>query len=335
MGRSNKRSRLSMDAFDDRPVMPDTVGEAYDMGLAKDARPVLRDVRVDLIDPNPFQARREFADINELAEAIRQQGFTSRLRVRPHPVMEGRYELVYGERRLRAAQAASMQEVPCEIVQQSDAQMLEIGLVENIQRRDLTPMEEARAFQMMLEQRGYTQVQLAERLGKSRGFIRNRLDLLRAPEDVQALVEQRPDMLMAARAVARVREAEQRAPIISDIVSGQVSIDDVEARVRELTDPPSPTPAVEVDVATQASGQEDASSRRPLFVPSTPPQTVIERVLSYDLPRLRLSLARWQQALEKADPEECRLLATELRDDLLPRLEGLTNIAEQRGSGKS
>ncbi len=330
MARPNKHAHLSMDAFDDRAVIPDTIDEAYDMALAKEARSILRDIRVDMIDPNPFQARREFSDIDELAEAIRQHGFTSRLRIRPHPSVEGRYELVYGERRLRAAQAAGLREVPCEIVTQDDAQMLEIGLIENIQRRDLTPLEEARAFQLMRDQRGYTQVELAERLGKSRGFIRNRLDLLRAPSDVQSLVEQRPDTLMIARAVARLPEAEQRAPVISGILSGQLSVEDVEARVRELTEQLAPSAPTHERPASPRTPSSDLSpGHRPVFVPTTPPQTVLGRILSNDLPKMQNSLSRWRQALQNADPEECRSLAAALRSDLLPQLEAMAVAAER------
>ncbi len=104
-------------------------------------QPVLRDLPLDRIDPNPFQARRSFVAIDELAAAIKQQGFISRLRVRPHAEVPDRFQLVYGERRLRAAIAAGLEHVPVEIVTTSDQQMMEIGLLENVQRADLQPLE--------------------------------------------------------------------------------------------------------------------------------------------------------------------------------------------------
>src|SRR3954454_17703413 len=100
MARHKRPTLADMDATS---VMPDTVDEMYDIFLARESKPLLRDVRVDLIEPNPFQARKEFPDIEDLAQPIRRQGFTSRLRVRPHPERESKYQLVYGERRLRAA----------------------------------------------------------------------------------------------------------------------------------------------------------------------------------------------------------------------------------------
>src|SRR3712207_751666 len=233
MARHKRPTLADMDASS---VMPDTVDEMYDIFLARETRPLLRDVRVDLIEPNPFQARKEFADIDELAQAIRKQGFTSRLRVRPHPEVEGRYQLVYGERRLRAAIEAGLAEVPCEIVRHTDVEMAEIGLAENIQRRDLTPLEEAHALKAMVDQRGYSQRELAERLGKSHGYVQHRLDLLRAPEDVQQLVAQRPDSLKAARNIARLPDPAQRQPLIAGVSEGTLTSQEVADRVRALTE---------------------------------------------------------------------------------------------------
>ena len=183
-------------------------------------RSALQDVPLDRILPNPFQARQTFDAIDELAEAIRVQGFVSRLRLRPHPEHPGYFQLVYGERRLRAAAAAGLGEVPCEIAEHSDAEMIEIGLTENIQRRDLDPLEEAHALQTIIDAGGYTIRGLAARLGKSAGYIANRLALLRAPEDVQQLVAQRPGALLAARDLSSIDSEEDRRPFIEGLVSG-------------------------------------------------------------------------------------------------------------------
>ncbi|HEY1015715.1 MAG TPA: ParB/RepB/Spo0J family partition protein [Herpetosiphonaceae bacterium] len=196
-------------------------------------RSALQDVPLDRIHPNPFQARHTFDQIEELAEAIRVQGFVSRLRLRPHPDLPGHFQLVFGERRLRAAQRAGLVEVPCEISEHSDAEMAEIGLTENIQRRDLDPLEEARALQAVIEMRGYTIASLADRLGKSKGYINNRLALLRMPDDVQQLVAQQPHTLRAALDIRRVDDAGERAAMIAELQAGNLSGNQVRDQVRQ------------------------------------------------------------------------------------------------------
>jgi ParB family chromosome partitioning protein len=195
-------------------------------------RPVMsQDLPLNRIRPNPYQARREFADLDELAEAIRQQGFISRLRVRPDPTEEGFYQLVYGERRLRAAERAGLSSVPCDVADHTDRELIEMGLVENIQRQDLNPLEEARAFQTFMRELDYSIRTLAERLGKHRSYIEGRLALLRAPEDVQELVMRRPDTLDAARQIASVPDHEEREDLIAGVASGALTSQTVRERV--------------------------------------------------------------------------------------------------------
>ena len=192
---------------------------------------VSQDLPRERIRPNPFQARRAFTDLDELAEAIRQQGFISRLRVRPDPTEEGFYQLVYGERRLRAAEQAGLTAIPCDVAPHTDRELIEIGLVENIQRQDLNPLEEARAFQTFMHELDYSIRTLAERLGKHRSYIEGRLALLRAPEDVQELVQHRPDTLDAARQIARVADPEERVALIAGVASGALTSQTVRERV--------------------------------------------------------------------------------------------------------
>jgi ParB family transcriptional regulator, chromosome partitioning protein len=172
---------------------------------------VPQEIGVERIEANPFQARRSFNGIDELAATIRAHGFTSRLRVRPHPTRLNYFQLVYGERQLRAARAAGLTEVPCEVASHTDDELIEIGLAENIQRRDLDPLEEARAFQMLIDERGYSIRSLAERIGKDKSYVEDRLALLRTPADVQQMVEQRPDSLRAAREIAKIETPHTRA----------------------------------------------------------------------------------------------------------------------------
>jgi ParB family chromosome partitioning protein len=195
-------------------------------------RPVVsQDIPIDRIRPNPYQARREFTDLDDLAEAIRQQGFISRLRVRADPSAEGFYQLVYGERRLRAAEGTGLTALPCDIAPHTDRELIEIGLVENIQRQDLNLLEEARAFQTFISELDYSIRTLAERLGKHRSYVEGRLALLRAPADVQDLVLRRPDTLDAARQIAGVPDLIERQMLIEGVAAGALTSQDVRKRV--------------------------------------------------------------------------------------------------------
>ena len=202
-------------------------------------RVVAQDIPLARIQSNPFQARTTFdaTELAELAQAIRELGFTSRLRVRPHPQQEGIFQLVYGERRLRAAALADLQAVPCDIADHSDDDLVEIGLAENIQRRDLNPLEEATAFHTFIDQRGYSIRRLAERIGKDKSYVEGRLVLLRVPEDVKQLVAQRPDTLDAARQLAKL-PVEERQLLIAALSAGTMSSREVRAFVRSVQDAP-------------------------------------------------------------------------------------------------
>lgn len=221
---------------------------------------------VDVIDPNPFQARTTFENLDDLADAMRVQGFTSRLRVRPHPDQNGRFQLVFGERRLRAAKIVGLNAVPCEIVPHTDTDMIEIGLAENIQREDLKPMEEARALQAFIEERAYSIRQLAERIGKKKGYIQNRLDLLRMPDDVQQMVEDYPGTFTAASFIRNVPRAQDRQPLIDAVVRGDLNKEEVREMVQQLTATQAVTPAG--SVPPPDSGTEQAFPDQDARLPS-------------------------------------------------------------------
>src|SRR5262249_20118786 len=160
-------------------------------------------------------------------QAIQVQGFTTRLRVRPDPQAPGFFQLAFGERRLRAARLAGLDEVPCEVADHTDEELIEIGLAENIQPRDRAPLAEAPAFQTIVERRGYSIRTLAERIGKDKSYVEDRLKLLQVPADVQQMVEQRPDALRAAREIARLDTAAERAPLIAGVIAGELTTEDV------------------------------------------------------------------------------------------------------------
>ena len=157
---------------------------------------VLQDVRtlrhmpIELLRASPNNPRKHFADadLEELSNSIRDKGLLQPIVVRP--LGGGEYEIVAGERRWRAAQRAGVHDVPVLIRELSDGEALEIALIENIQRTDLNPLEEARAYGLLLEQFSYTQQQLAESIGKSRSHIANTLRLLSLPESVRQQIEE-------------------------------------------------------------------------------------------------------------------------------------------------
>lgn len=151
---------------------------------------VERNIPIERVEPNPDQPRRDFDqdDLNDLASSIREKGIIQPLIVRTHPAGQGRFQIVAGERRWRAAQLAQIHEVPVVLREMNDTEMLEIAIIENIQRADLNPVEEALGFRQLQDRFGHTQEQLAKALGKSRSHIANLMRLLNLPEEVLKLL---------------------------------------------------------------------------------------------------------------------------------------------------
>ena len=171
-------------------LMADIEQTVGDTGAVNSERRNEMLVPVETIHPNPDQPRRHFDadDLNDLAGSIRSKGIIQPLVVRAHPVKAGEYEIVAGERRWRASQLAQLHELPVVVREFSDLDVLEIAIIENIQRADLNPIEEAIGYRQLMDKFGHTQEQMAEALGKSRPHIANVLRLLALPEDVQRFV---------------------------------------------------------------------------------------------------------------------------------------------------
>lgn len=149
----------------------------------------VQEIAIELIDANPYQTRRQIKEeaLNELAESIKASGVVQPVILRPS--VNGRFQLVAGERRWRASQLAGKTSVPAVVRQLSEEQAMEITIVENLQREDLNPMEQARAFERLSREFGLTQEQIASRTGKDRASIANFIRLLRLPEHVQNALE--------------------------------------------------------------------------------------------------------------------------------------------------
>ena len=163
--------------------------DASEEAIIEDARN-LRHIAIELLNPNPNNPRKHFTeeDLEELARSIREKGVLQPLLAREKA--DGQYEIVAGERRWRAAQRAGVHDIPVLIRSLSDGEALEIALIENIQRADLNPLEEARAYNQLMSEFSYTQQQLADSLGKSRSHIANTLRLLTLPDSVRKYIEE-------------------------------------------------------------------------------------------------------------------------------------------------
>lgn len=174
-------------------------------------------VPIGQLEPNPFQPRRIFEEegIEELARSIGERGLIQPILVRRHPEREGAYQIVAGERRWRAAQKAQLHEVPIILRDLADAEALEIAIVENVQRRGLSPFEEAEGYQRLIQQFGYTQETLGRAIGKSRSHVANSLRLLGLPDSVRRLVEEGSLTAGHARALLTAPDPEGLAKQIS------------------------------------------------------------------------------------------------------------------------
>ena len=152
----------------------------------------VRRLPIEYLQPNPFQPRKTFAeeDLSELAASIKERGILQPILVRPYGDSSNTYQIVAGERRWRAAQRASLHEVPVVIQDLDDAETLEVALVENIQRADLNAIEESAGYQSLMDEFGYTQQTLSEVVGKSRSHVANMLRLMSLPASIRSLIEE-------------------------------------------------------------------------------------------------------------------------------------------------
>lgn len=248
-----------------------------------------RELPIERIEPNPEQPRKQFdpEKLEELAQSIRTQGILQPIVVTPRPKVPGQsptYLIVAGERRWRAAQKAGLHVVPVHVREVDEEHRLELALIENIQRADLNPIEEARAYQQLLEQHGYTQEELAVRVGKDRSTISNVMRLLRLPRRVQEMVEDGRLSMGHARALLGLTHEDDMNAVASEVVTGGLSVRATEQAVRKRAraDKPPPEPS-------------DEEQRRKIIVDEL--ETRLRRRLGVRV-RLRSGAAKGQGVLE-------------------------------------
>ena len=194
------------------------------------------EIDLDLIDPSPEQPRTRFDDgaLERLAVSITEHGVVQPVLVRRRG---NRYELIAGERRWRAAQKAGLSKIPVVVKEVADQDLLEIALTENVQREDLNPIEEAQAYQKLIEKVGLTQEALAARFGRDRSYITNYLRLLRLPDDVQRLVEEGRLSTGHARTVLGLPHPDQQRRVARHVIEKGLSVRATEALVKKSVEP--------------------------------------------------------------------------------------------------
>lgn len=211
--------------------------------VGKKGNPAVSMVQVGLIDPNPFQPRKDFSDaeLEELAQSIKQQGIITPVTLRQMP--DGRYQLVAGERRLRASKLASVKEIPAYVRTATDIQMMEMALVENIQRSDLNAIEVAQAYRQLIDECRLTQDQLSERVGKDRSTISNYLRLLGLPSETQQALSSGLISMAHARVLAGVDDVERHREILQAIVERHISVHQTEEMAKQSKPAPKVQPS--------------------------------------------------------------------------------------------
>lgn len=228
---------------DKRPAFKENIHRLFDEAQQTDLAPgivsliesrathaQIREVPVGKILPNPAQPRLSYDEdsLTELADSIREHGVLQPILVRPSGAQ---FELIAGERRWRASRMAERATIPAIVVDFDESTALEVSIIENLQREDVSPLEEATMFRKMTETFGYSVRQLAQKVGKDKGYVENRLRLSDAPGDVRELVSLRKDTISHAYELMKIGDERQRRRLARRIVAGELSL----AKLRAIT----------------------------------------------------------------------------------------------------
>ncbi len=203
---------------------------------AEPARPLVStsEIEISKIEPNPYQPRTEFNQeaLEELAASIRLLGLIQPITLRP--LENGRYQIISGERRFRASQIAGLEKVPAYIRQTDDQGMLEMAIVENIQREDLDSIEVALSFQRLIEECNLTQEAMAERVGKKRTTVTNYLRLLKLPAEIQFAIRAKKISMGHAKALLSLESGKDQLKLANQIVEQDLSVRQIEQKIQKL-----------------------------------------------------------------------------------------------------
>jgi ParB family transcriptional regulator, chromosome partitioning protein len=194
----------------------------------------IANIAIEKIETNPFQPRNQFEDaaLNELAASISEQGIIQPLTVRK--LGYDKYQIISGERRLRASKIAGLTQVPCYIRVANDEEMLELALIENIHREDLNPIEIGISYQRLMEECKLTQEELSKRITKQRSTIANYMRLLKLPAEVQVAIRDKHITMGHARSFISLENRDDQLKLLADILEKELSVREVEKKVQEL-----------------------------------------------------------------------------------------------------
>ncbi len=204
----------------------------FEKDIVEESEKDVTEINIDDIRSNPYQPRKTFdiESLNELARSIKEYGVVQPIIVKKS--IKG-YELVAGERRTKAAKIAGLKKIPAIIKDFDDQEMMEIALVENIQREDLNPIDEATSISNIIKLRGYTQEEFANKFGKSRTYVTNILGLLKLPDEVKKLVEKRSLSMSHARVLSKIDDDDKVIDLAKKVITDSLSVHDLEKMSQE------------------------------------------------------------------------------------------------------
>jgi ParB family chromosome partitioning protein len=229
LARTDFRAAAARRLSEDRELSPAiiTLLNPDDAGRSQGVRVI----PLDRIEPNPDQPRMEFDEsaLEELAASIREHGVLQPILVRP--IGPAHYQLVAGERRWRASRRAGLETIPALIDEIDDDTALEISIIENLQREDLSPLDEAVMYDRMVREHGYSVRKLAQKLGKDKGYLENRLRLADAPDEIKQLVSVRKDTISHAYELLKVEDPRRRRKLAEQVARGELSLVKLRERI--------------------------------------------------------------------------------------------------------
>ena len=260
---------------------------------------------IEFVSPNPRNPRRHFAEaeLTDLAQSIREHGVVQPVVVRPSPAQAGRYEIIAGERRWRAAQRAGLTEIPVIVREVNDRTALELAIIENVQRADLNPVEEAMGYQQLIDEHDYSQADLGQVIGKSRSHVANTLRLLKLPDVIRDMLVD--GQLSAGHARTLVTAADP-AGLAKRIVDEGLSVRQAEA-------------------LAQVSADDQRAPRKPVPVEKDADTLALEKLLT-DVTGMKVAISH----KEKGGELRIAYRTLDQLDELCRRLKAERNVATPR-----
>ena len=248
MARTDFRAAAARRLSEERELSPAIVSLLSNDRQGR-SRGGVRTIDVERITPNPEQPRlaMEQSSLDELAASIREHGVLQPILVRP--LEDGEFQLIAGESRWRASRAAGLATIPALVEEIDDDTALEISIIENLQREDLTPLDEAAMYDRMVREHGYSVRRLAQKLGKDKGYLENRLRLASAPEEVRELVSLRKDTLSHAYELMKVDDPRKRKRLAAQVARGELTLIKLRDKIEGHPTRSAPGPAATDDGA--------------------------------------------------------------------------------------